>query len=406
VKHGISPENAAIAAGVLSMSDLRGVDSHGVARLKTYHELLKVGRINPTPNIRVVRESPSTATVDGDNGLGLLVHHFGNEVAMKKAAEVGSGWVSAGNTNHYGIAAYGPVLAAQRGLIGISMTNTTRLVAPVPSEEPMLGTNPIAISFPGHKKPVVIDFATSAVAWGKVEIARRNRKKIPDGWGVDEHGHMTNDPEKVKSLLPLGSFTGTSVHKGYCLGAMVDGLCCFLSGANWGPFAPPFTLGIPPSERGSVGKGIGHFFGALRVDAFIGRLLFSFELVLCLSVDRFVGLTTSLPPHTIHIHNAYTHTHTHTHNAYTHTYTTLTHTHTHTHTYTHTYTDEDEFRTQVDHYREVFLGAHTADGNTMVFPGDPEDESYARRSNHGVPLVCDVVRDLREIATQLQITFD
>eukprot|EP00013_Stygamoeba_regulata_P020870 CAMPEP_0177647306 /NCGR_PEP_ID=MMETSP0447-20121125/10229_1 /TAXON_ID=0 /ORGANISM="Stygamoeba regulata, Strain BSH-02190019" /LENGTH=397 /DNA_ID=CAMNT_0019149881 /DNA_START=46 /DNA_END=1239 /DNA_ORIENTATION=- len=337
VKHGISPENAAIAAGVLSMSDLRGVDSHGVARLKTYHELLKVGRINPTPNIRVVRESPSTATVDGDNGLGLLVHHFGNEVAMKKAAEVGSGWVSAGNTNHYGIAAYGPVLAAQRGLIGISMTNTTRLVAPVPSEEPMLGTNPIAISFPGHKKPVVIDFATSAVAWGKVEIARRNRKKIPDGWGVDEHGHMTNDPEKVKSLLPLGSFTGTSVHKGYCLGAMVDGLCCFLSGANWGPFAPPFTLGIPPSERGSVGKGIGHFFGALRVDAFI---------------------------------------------------------------------DEDEFRTQVDHYREVFLGAHTADGNTMVFPGDPEDESYARRSNHGVPLVCDVVRDLREIATQLQITFD
>ena len=264
--------DAELAASVLAMSDLRGIDSHGVGRLYTYVEMLENGRINPNPTIKILRQSPSTATVDGDNGLGLVVGPRANEIAMDKAEQVGTGWVSVCNTNHYGIAGYYPIMALERDMIGWSMTNTTKLVQPVWGGERMLGTNPIAIAFPGLEEPaVVIDLATSAIAYGKVEIARRKNEGIPDGWAIDADGVNTNDPQTMidgGALTPLGSFRELGGHKGYCLAAMVDVLCCVLSGANWGPFAPPFTLRQQVPER-SVGKGIGHFFGAMSIDAFI-----------------------------------------------------------------------------------------------------------------------------------------
>ncbi|MEC9092168.1 MAG: Ldh family oxidoreductase [Planctomycetota bacterium] len=269
---GVPEEDAILASEVLERSDLRGIDSHGVARLHTYFDMLSLGRINPKPEIKIVRQSPSTATVDGDNGLGLVIGPKANDIAMDKADEVGSGWVSVCNTNHFGIAGYYVLKALERDIIGQAMTNSTKLVAPLWGGERMLGTNPIAIAFPGNQEPaIVVDMATSACAYGKVEIAKRKQEPVPTGWIVDQDGNNSEVPQEMidgGALLPLGSFREMGGHKGYGLATMVDILCCVLSGANWGPWAPPFALRQEIPSR-SVGKGIGHFFGAMKIDAFI-----------------------------------------------------------------------------------------------------------------------------------------
>src|SRR5882672_2999778 len=269
---GVSLKDAEQAADVLSLSDLRGIDSHGVARLHTYFDMLTLGKINAKPNIKIVRDKKSVCTVDGDNGLGLVVGPKANEIAMDKASQFGSGWVSVCNTNHYGIASYYSLKALERDMIGWSMTNSTKLVAPLWGGERMLGTNPISIAFPGLKNlPIVIDLATSAAAYGKVEIAKRKNKPVPRGWIIDKNGEMSTDPGDVLeggALLPLGSERELGGHKGYALSAMVDILTSVLSGANWGPFAPPFALRQEIPGR-SVGKGIGHFFGAMEIDGFM-----------------------------------------------------------------------------------------------------------------------------------------
>src|SRR3954452_22921554 len=140
---GVPPGDAAQAADVLAASDLRGVDSHGVARLHAYFDLLSLGRINPRPNVRVVRELPAAATVDGDNGLGLVVGPAANDIALAKAEAVGSAVVSVCNTNHFGMAGYYPLRALERGLIGWAMTNSTKLVAPLGGAARVLGTKPL-----------------------------------------------------------------------------------------------------------------------------------------------------------------------------------------------------------------------------------------------------------------------
>jgi LDH2 family malate/lactate/ureidoglycolate dehydrogenase len=267
---GVPEKDAVQASDVLSKADVRAIDSHGVARLRTYVDMFKIGRINPKPNIRIIREKKSVATVDGDSGLGLVVGPKANEIAMDKASTFGSGWVSVCNTNHYGIASYYSLKALERDMIGWSMTNTSRIVVPLWGAERRLGTNPIAIAFPGFKNPpIVIDLATSVVAFGKVEIAKREGKHIPEGWIIDQLGNNSIEPQDVYSggLLPLGGTREMGGHKGYCLSSMVDILCCVLSGANWGPFAPPFAL-FEEAPKESVGKGIGHFFGAMEIDGF------------------------------------------------------------------------------------------------------------------------------------------
>jgi L-2-hydroxycarboxylate dehydrogenase (NAD+) len=268
---GVPKDDAGQAADVLASADLRGIDSHGVARLYSYFGVLSEGYINPKPRISVVRSTLSTATVDGDNGLGLVVGPQANRIAMDMAEKAGSGWVSVRNTNHYGIAGYYVLQALERDLIGWAMTNSTSLVAPLWGAQRMLGTNPIAIAFPGKEEPpIVIDMATCAAAYGKIEMARRKGEPIPSGWGIDRDGRPTTNPDDPVNggcLLPLGSDRERGGHKGYALAMMVDILCAVLSGANWGPFAPPFALRQVIPDR-SVGKGIGHFFGAMKIDAF------------------------------------------------------------------------------------------------------------------------------------------
>jgi LDH2 family malate/lactate/ureidoglycolate dehydrogenase len=268
---GCSQEHATLAADVLIRSDMRGIDSHGVARLSGYVRLWEKGRINATPNITMVHQTPTTATVDGDGGLGLVVAPFAMKIAIEKAEQYGSGWVSVRNSNHFGISGYHALMAVEKNMIGFAMTNASPLVAPTFSNERMLGTNPMCYAFPAGKyPPVVVDMATSAAANGKLEIAQRAGKPVPEGWIQDEHGNYTTDPHALKkggSLLPLGSDRDHGSHKGFGLSATVDILSAVLSGANYGPWVPPFVSFLDPPDD-PVGKGIGHFLGAMRVDGF------------------------------------------------------------------------------------------------------------------------------------------
>ena len=266
-----SDEHATLAADVLLRADMRGIDSHGVARLTGYVRLWEKKRINTSPGIKVVHETPTTATVDGDAGLGLVVAPFAMKIAMQKAAQYGSGWVAIRNSNHFGIAGYHALLAVEQDMIGYAMTNASPLVAPTFSNERMLGTNPMCYAFPAGKYPaVVVDMATSAAANGKLEIAQRLGKQVPEGWIQDKTGNFTTDPHALKSggsLLPLGSDREHGSHKGFGLSAVVDLFSGVLSGANYGPWVPPFVSFLePPTDP--VGAGIGHFVGAMRVDGF------------------------------------------------------------------------------------------------------------------------------------------
>ncbi len=293
---GCSEEHAQLSADVLLKSDLRGIDSHGVARLIGYVRLWEKKRINTKPNISIVHETPTTATVDGDAGLGLVVAPFAMQLAINKAEKYGSGWVSVRNSNHFGIAGYHALLAVENDMIGFAMTNASPLVSPTYSSERLLGTNPMCYAFPAGKyPPVIVDMATSAAANGKLEIAQRLGKQVPEGWIQDIDGQPTTDPHALKSggsLLPLGSDAEHGSHKGFGLGATVDILSAVLSGANYGPWVPPFVSFLdPPNDP--VGSGIGHFVGAMRVDGF--RPVDEFKAHLDNWIERFKSSATVDP---------------------------------------------------------------------------------------------------------------
>lgn len=288
IKIGCPAEDAKLAADVLIASDLRGIDSHGVARLSGYIRLWEKKRINATPNITIVHETATTATVDGDSGLGLVVAPFAMKLAIEKAEKYGSGWVSVRNSNHFGIAGYHALEAVKKNMIGYAMTNASPLVAPTFTTERLLGTNPMCYAFPAGKyPPIVIDMATSAAANGKLEIAQRSGQPVPDGWVQTNTGENTTDAHALKSggsLLPLGSDREHGSHKGFGLSATVDILSAVLSGANYGPWVPPFVSFLDPLPD-LPGLGIGHFVGAIRVDGF--RPIDEFKIHMDNWIERF-----------------------------------------------------------------------------------------------------------------------
>lgn len=270
-KIGCPATDASTAAKALLSADLRGIDSHGVARLSGYVRLWEAKRVNAFPTISIVHETPSTAVVDGDSGLGLVVAPYAMQVAINKAKQVGTGWVSVSNSNHFGIAGHHAMMALQHDMIGIAMTNASALVAPTFSIERMLGTNPICVAIPAGTEPAfVADLATTTAANGKLEILQRKSQQAPTGWIQDKDGSPSTNPHELKgggALLPLGGDRDHGSHKGYALGAVVDIFSAVLSGANYGPWVPPFPAYVPMPEN-QPGKGIGHFFGAMRIDAF------------------------------------------------------------------------------------------------------------------------------------------
>src|SRR5690554_5835007 len=199
LKMDCSEKDASTAADVLLSADLRGVDSHGVARLSGYVRLWEAGRINPNPRIKVIHETPSTGVVDGDSGLGLVVAPFAMQLAIDKARTAGTGWVSVKNSNHYGIAGIHAMQALQHDMVGVSLTNGSPLVSPTFSSERLLGTNPIAVAIPAKKQPpFVVDMATTTAANGKLETLQRKEEDAHLGWIQVKAGLPTSNAVGVK----------------------------------------------------------------------------------------------------------------------------------------------------------------------------------------------------------------
>jgi L-2-hydroxycarboxylate dehydrogenase (NAD+) len=273
-KLGVSEEDAEITADVLVEADLRGIDSHGVARMSRYVCGIQQGMMKPRANPRVVHDALCTATVDGDAGLGQPVSYMAMRLAIDKAREHGVGFVAVRNSNHFGIAGYYAMMALAEDMIGICMTNSEVLVVPTFARNAVLGTNPIAIAVPaGRERPFVLDMSTSTVTRGKLEVYARLGKSIPLNWATDEKGIATGNPARVLQnivnrsgggLLPLGGaleeFGG---HKGYGLAVAVEIFSALLSGALYADRVYPKTESGKP-----LPSGIGHSFGAMKIDAF------------------------------------------------------------------------------------------------------------------------------------------
>ncbi len=264
-KNGVDAGSAAVVADVLAAADLRGVESHGVARLEPYYVgRIRAGQLNPRPNYEIVRETETTVLFDADNGLGHPVGKIAMEKVVEKAAKHGSAFGAVRNSNHFGIAGYYAMLALDHDMIGMASTNSVKYGAPTFGKDVMLGTNPLAFAVPAGKEPnFVFDFATTTVPKGKLEVYKRKSLPLQIGWAIDELGESTTDPDAALrgALLPLGGFgVSHGGHKGYGLGLLVDILCGVLSGGAFGPSLPTAT----ENRKGAIS----HWFGAFRVDAF------------------------------------------------------------------------------------------------------------------------------------------
>lgn len=272
--YGLSDEDAHVCSENLVMSDLRGIPSHGVARLKRYVDGMDTGVIMPLAKPEVVKDAPSTATVDGNAGLGQVVGTFSTKLAIEKAKNTGIGAVAVRNSNHYGIAGYYSNMMLEAGLLGISMTNSAPLVVPTFGKEMIIGTNPISLTAPTRRnRPFFLDMATSVIPRGKLEVYNREGKPMPEGWAVDASGHVTTDAGLVLDnmlkragggILTLGGegelYSG---HKGYGMAMIVDILSGVLAGGAYADLVEMKKDGKPAPAN------VGHFFLALKIENFV-----------------------------------------------------------------------------------------------------------------------------------------
>jgi LDH2 family malate/lactate/ureidoglycolate dehydrogenase len=267
----VPPHDAWTTADVLVAADLRGVDSHGVARLYQYIKRIREGLIEVRPKVEIVHETPVSLRIDAGNGLGQVASHFAMTKVIEKAQESGIGMATVFHSNHYGIAGYYAMMALKYHMIGWCFTNTTPLVMPTFGKKIMTGTNPIAVAVPAKdERPWVLDMATSVVPRGKLEVAARKGLAMPTGWAVDNEGMPTTDPLAALSggsPMPLGGTRELGGHKGYDLAIFVDILSGVLSGSAYGPHLAGFWGSERPSD-------IGHFFMAFRPDLFMPTGLF------------------------------------------------------------------------------------------------------------------------------------
>ena len=264
---GVRAEQARDVANVLLAADIRGIESHGIARLRWFYvDRIRIGTITAEPTYEVVRETPTSYLLDAGNGLGHPASIQAMQATIDKAKAHGIAFGAVRNSNHYGIAAYYAMMALEHDLIGISSTDSAHFAVPTFGREKMQGTNPFAFAVPtAHEPAYVFDFATTTVTYGKLEVYERKGLKLKPGWAVGGDGKPTDDPTEARfhgALLPLGGHgTENGGHKGYGLGALSEILCGVLAG---GPFGK--ALSIPEGPR-SPGGITSHWFGAMRIDA-------------------------------------------------------------------------------------------------------------------------------------------
>ncbi|MEN4011285.1 MAG: Ldh family oxidoreductase [Chloroflexota bacterium] len=331
----VSEEHAHIAANVLISADLRGVSSHGIIRLHSYYgSRLVKGLINPASPFRVVSETPATLLIDGESGLGMVVGYHTMQAVIEKARLSGAALGSVRNSNHYGIAGYYAMMALPHDMIGVSFTNAQPLVAPTYGRSRVLGTNPIAVAAPAlNARPYVLDMATSIVPIGKITVYDKAGEKIPAGWGIDKDGKVTTEPKDVLNggaLMPLGGIDLMRGYKGYGLALLVDIFSGILSGAATGP-----NVGAPGKD---LPANVGHFFAAVRIDAFRDPL---------------------------------------------------------------------EFKSDLDRLMATLKAAPKAEGHERIYiHGEKEFELEEHNRQHGVPLLVEVVKGLREAGEQIGVSFD
>lgn len=285
----VPPAEAAVTADNLVAADLRGIASHGVARLQRYVGYLQEGKVRRQARLDIIKETPVSLTLDGNNSLGQPNSKRAMDLTIAKAAVSGCAFTTMRRSAHYGIAGYYAMMALPHDMIGISLTNTAPLAVPTFSTACFLGTNPVAVALPAGKRyPIVVDMATTVIPRGKLEVYKRLEKPIPAGWAINEDGTMASDPGRVLSnfdnqnpggILPLGGageeFGG---HKGYGINLLIDILCGVLSDGATGD-----SVYKNPKEAN-----VCHFFGAVKVENFIAPARFK-ELI-----DNLIGTLKGL----------------------------------------------------------------------------------------------------------------
>ena len=265
-KYGVAASDAAMVAEVLVAADLRGIESHGVARLVPFYvDRIRSGALDPKPKETIARETSTTLVVDAGNGLGHPASTRAMHAVIAKAKRSGTAFATVRNSNHFGIAGFYAMLALEHDMIGIASTNSVRYGAPTYGRDVMLGTNPWAYAVPAQDEPpFVLDFATTTVPRGKLEVFKRKEKPLKPGWAIDANGEQTLDANDalLGALLPLGGLgVDNGGHKGYGLGLLVDLMCGVLGGGKFGNDLP-----LPNSVEGP--GMISHFFGAIAIDGF------------------------------------------------------------------------------------------------------------------------------------------
>lgn len=273
IKLGVPEEDASISAKILIASDLRGIESHGIGRLKMYYDRIRQGTQFARTEMEIVRESPTTAVIDGHHGMGQVIGYRSMSLAIEKARQYGMGAVAVRNSAHFGIAGYYPLMAIKAGMIGMAFTNARPSIAPTFGVKPMLGTNPIAFGCPTDEEfPFLFDAATSITQRGKLEVSERLGKPLPEGWAIDQEGNFLTDPgeclemfgKSSAALLPLGGLGETlGGHKGYGLATIVEILSASL---QTGSFLYGL-IGLDEAGRKIPNK-LGHFFMAINVENF------------------------------------------------------------------------------------------------------------------------------------------
>jgi len=276
---GVPEEDARICADVLISSDKRGIDSHGIGRLKPiYYDRIKAGIQSPKTNIEIVKNGPTTAVIDGHNGMGQVIAKKSMALAIEKAKKMGLGMVAVRNSTHYGIAGYYSLMAIEEGMIGITGTNARPSTAPTFGVENMLGTNPLTFGMPSDEAfPFVLDCATSIAQRGKIEFYDRAEKEIPPGWVIGEDGKARTDTHQIlqdltagkAALAPLGGIgEETGGYKGYGYAVVVEILSAALQNGKY----LKMLLGVEEGKPAPIN--LGHFFIAINISSFIDLELF------------------------------------------------------------------------------------------------------------------------------------